>query len=77
MLVPLTQPENPYSNMMLQLIADQTPFPQTPGPRRPGGVERVDAPVSRTQRLGLLVSVAALSVVAVAVVIGAIRAVQS
>ena len=76
MLVPLTNAENPYSRMMLQLIADQTPFPQTPWPRR-RGLERVDAQLSRGQRFGVVVSSVALAVVIVMVAISAIRAIQS
>ena len=76
MLVPLTNAENPYSKMMLQLIADQTPFPQTPWPRR-RGLERVDAPLSRGQRLGVLGSAAALAVVVVMIALSASRALQS
>jgi hypothetical protein len=33
-LVPLTDSNNPYSKMMLDLIVDQTPFPSSPLPRR-------------------------------------------
>ena len=34
MLVPLTDHDNAYSKMMLELIADQRPFPASPYPRR-------------------------------------------
>ncbi len=34
MLVPLTDSSNPYSAMMLELIADQKRYPQSAYPRR-------------------------------------------
>jgi hypothetical protein len=61
-LVPLTDRANPYARMMLELIADQRPFPASPYPRR--FTERVEPSVTRRRILG------ATSVVIGALVIG-------
>ena len=75
MLVPLTDPENPYSKMMLELIADQTPFPRSPLPRR--RTEVVDASLSRRERAGVAAVAGTFAVLAVAITTGAIRGLQS
>ena len=74
MLVPVTDPENPYSKMMIELIADQTPFPKSPLPRR--RVEPVSEPLSGRQRAGVAVGVAALAAIAVVGTLGVIRTLQ-
>ena len=51
MLVPLTDPQNAYTKMMLELIADQKPFPASPYPRR--FTEVVDPSVTRRRAVGL------------------------
>jgi hypothetical protein len=72
MMVPLTDPQNPYSKMMIELIADQTPFPMSPVPRRT--TEMVDEGMSRRQAAGVLAVIAGLAVIAA---MGAIRVLQS
>ena len=74
MLVPLTDQSNPYSSMMLQLIADQTPYPSSPLPRRFDEVVRPSvrpAPVVG----GVVVSMAVVAPVIAFVL--AIRALES
>ena len=73
MLVPLTDPSNKYSSMMLELIADQTPYPSSPLPRRFAEV------VEPSMRPGPIVRAVVTTVVIVAVatvLVGAIRALQ-
>jgi hypothetical protein len=70
-LVPLTDPENPLSHMMLEMIADQKSYPSSPVPRRT--TEMVDAPRNRG-RLAALIAVAGILVLAVAA--GFVRAVR-
>jgi hypothetical protein len=72
MMVPLTDPQNPYSKMMIELIADQTPFPMSPLPRRT--TEMVDSGMSRRQAAGVVAVIVGLGVI---VATGAIRALQS
>jgi hypothetical protein len=75
MLVPLTDRENPYAKMMIDLIADQTAFPTSAYPRR--RTEPVEAPLSRRQRAGVAAAIGAFAAIAIAVTLGAIRAFQS
>jgi hypothetical protein len=73
-LVPLTDKSNPYSSMMLELIADQTPYPSSPLPRR------FDEVVRASVRPGPGVGGVVASVAIIALVIAfalATRAVQS
>jgi len=73
-LVPLTDKSNPYSSMMLELIADQTPYPSSPLPLR------FDEVVRPSVRPGPGVGGVVASVAIVALVISfvfAIRAFQS
>ena len=74
MLVPLTDKSNPYSSMMLELIADQTPYPSSPLPSR---FDEVVGPSVRPRPGvgGVVVSVAVIALVIAFVL--AIRAVQS
>ena len=51
MLVPRTDPQNAYTKMMLELIADEKPFPASPYPRR--FTEVVDPSVTRRRAVGL------------------------
>ena len=73
MLVPLTDPSNKYSSMMLELIADQTPYPSSPLSRR---FAEVDEPSMRPGPIvrSVVTTVVLLAVATVA--IGAIRALQ-
>jgi hypothetical protein len=73
-LVPLTDRSNPYSSMMLELIADQTPYPSSPLPRR------FDEAVRPSVRPGRGVGAVIASVAVIAVMIAfvaALRAMQS
>jgi hypothetical protein len=73
MLVPLTDPANPHSKMMLELIADQTPFPRSPYPRQ--DTELLGPGTSRRYVAGVLAVL--VSIFVAAVVFGAARALQS
>jgi hypothetical protein len=73
MLVPLTDPENPHSKMMLELIADQTPFPRSPYPRRE--TELLEPGTSRRYVAGVLAVL--VSIFLAAVVLNAARVLQS
>jgi hypothetical protein len=75
MLVPITDPENPYSKMMIELIAEQTPFPQSPLPRRRTDV--VNASLTRRQRAGLAAVAGTFAVLAILITEGAIGGLQS
>ena len=75
MLVPLTDRENPYAKMMIELIADQTRFPTSPYPRR--RTELVDSPLTRRQQAGLVAAIGAFAAIAIAFTLGALRAFQS
>ena len=73
MLVPLTDPTNKYSSMMLELIADQAPYPTSPLPRR--SAEAVEP--TRRSRPILRSVVTTVVVIAVAgVLVGAMRDAQ-
>ena len=69
MLVPLTDSRNPYTAMMLELIANDRSYPASKYPRERNAASRRSAstPISRGRRLALiaaaLVGVAAFAAV--------------
>jgi hypothetical protein len=73
MLVPLTDRDNPHAKLMLELIADQTPFPRSAFPR--SETEMVNA--GRSGRYVARVLVGLIGIFLAAVVFGAVRALQS
>ena len=69
MLVPLTDPKNPYTRMMLELIANDRSYPASkyPPERNVAASTPASSPVSRGRRVALiaaaLISVAAFAIV--------------
>jgi hypothetical protein len=65
-LVPLTDPQNTYTKMMLDLMADQRPFPASPYPRR--FTEVVEPSVTTRRAVGLATVAIGVLVIGVALV---------